>query len=203
MSNTQRISAMYGDDADSTSVGVSGVPQLGAGEVDAVALMYPTAEPVKNPYSLDPESIEAQLYADTETLRLDRDTEVNINLLADTDTGRTEWRTSLEYLGGALGATQDDMSYLVDALLASRIGKPGISDTDSLKDLVDELGPAEATRKIGQAKELVDSFPDLRHLLNRTKVGNDPALIRRFIRLAESPRGSHRLRTLRKQRAQK
>lgn len=197
MNNEQRIAALYGDNADTISADLSG-SSVNVSATDAAPRLYREHTPAKNPYSLEPESIEAKLYADTDTLQLDRETEANIELLSDTDAGRIQWRTVLGFLGSTLGATQDDIHFLVNSVISAQIGVPGTDHTTALEELVNEIGPAEATRKIAKAKELVDSVPDLKRLLNTNGMGNNPALIRRFIRLAEAPRGQHRIQTLRK-----
>ncbi|HHJ3249953.1 TPA: hypothetical protein ACQJT5_004683 [Vibrio parahaemolyticus] len=155
----------------------------------------PDPEPKQgNPYSLEQDSVENTLYGAESKVTLSDDTDLSI--IYQSEEEQAALRENLGYMANEVGATQDDVHNLVTHANQQLIIGATADPTESMSTLYEQHG-ADLVNRLGDAQQLVHSFPELVTWLETTKLGNDAKVINHFIRIAQSPRAQARLQKLR------
>lgn len=147
-----------------------------------------------NPYSLEQDRVENTLYGAESKVTLSDDTDLSI--IYQSEEEQAALRENLGYMANEVGATQDDIHSLVTHANQQLIIGATADPTESMSTLYEQHG-ADLVNRLGDARQLVTSFPELVTWLETTKLGNDAKVINHFIRIAQSPRAQARLQKIR------
>lgn len=147
-----------------------------------------------NPYSLEQDTVENTLYGAESKVTLSDDTDLSI--IYQSEEEQAALKENLGYMANEVGATQDDIHSLVTHANQQLIIGATADPTESMSTLYEQHG-ADLVNRLGDARQLVTSFPELVTWLESTKLGNDAKVINHFIRIAQSPRAQARLQKLR------
>lgn len=147
-----------------------------------------------NPYSLEQDSVENTLYGAESKITLSDDTDLSI--IYQSEEEQVALRENLGYMASETGATQDDIHSLVSHANQQLITGATADPTESMSTLYEQHG-GDLVNRLGDAQQLVHSFPELVSWLETTKLGNDSTVINHFIRIAQTPRAQARLQKLR------
>ena len=171
---------------------------------DALESMYPEKEEATtgNPYALDEDkgSVEDNLYGANEKVTLS--TEDDLTLIASNDEEREQLKSNLGHIASLSGATQQDMSSLIETCNEHIITSQTFDEADTMQTLYSQHG-SELSAKLEAARTLVQSFSDLSEFLDSTGAGNNPKIINQIMKIAESSRAQERINKLMKQELKK
>ena len=146
-----------------------------------------------NPYILD-DTTETAMYADSE--RLDLAEDVDLSVIYQSEEQQAVLSDNLAFIGSAVGAEQQQISSLVEAVNEFLILGDSPPEAETMADLYQAHG-SSLHQKLADAQDLVSSFPDLHAWLESTGAGNSPTVIRQILKLAGTPRSQARLTKLR------
>lgn len=147
-----------------------------------------------NPYSLEQDTVENTLYGAESKVTLSDDTDLSI--IYQSEEEQAALKENLGYMANEVGATQDDIHSLVTHANQQLIIGATADPTESMSTLYQQHG-SDLVNRLGDAQQLVHSFPELVTWLENTKLGNDAKVINHFIRIAQSPRAQARIQKLR------
>ncbi len=195
MSDQDLIDRMYPSQEDNPTP----VKPPEAAEQATVDRPYPqpAAETAGNPYAVDADAPENRLYGESRKVSLPSD--ISLAAFAATDEEQATLAENLGFMADEIGASQADLRGIIAYSQEAALTGETFEDHEALTALIKEHGYATLAAHLDDAALLAQSLgPDMVAWLEQTRLGNSPAMVSFFMRMAQTPRGKERLSQLKK-----